>query len=94
MQKRQTLLEGCESMKLFVPREKMSKKAQKELAAERRGTWAFSPVTRKIDSKTIYNCKGSPGPEVMTAGRFFFVDWQTCAITSEIACLTYPAAFV
>ena len=44
-------------MKRFVPREKMSKKAQKELAAERRGTWAFSTVTRKIDSKKNYNRK-------------------------------------
>ena len=44
-------------MDKFVPKEKMSKKAQKIMAAERRGTWAFSPVTKKIDSKKIYNRK-------------------------------------
>ena len=41
----------------FVPKEKMSKKAQKKIAAERRSTWAFSPITKKIDSKKIYNRK-------------------------------------
>ena len=41
----------------FVPKEKMSKKAKKKMAAERRGTWAFSPITKKIDSKKIYNRK-------------------------------------
>ena len=31
-------------------KEKMNKKAQKRMAAERRSTWAFSPITKKIDS--------------------------------------------
>ncbi len=44
-------------MEKFVPKEKMSKKAQRKMAAERRGTWAFSPVTKKIDSKKTYNRK-------------------------------------
>ena len=42
-------------MDKFIPKEKMSKKAKKKMAAEQRGTWAFSPVTRKIDSKKLYN---------------------------------------
>ena len=44
-------------MKPFVPKEKMSKKARKKLAAGKRGTWSISPVTRKIDSKKVYNRK-------------------------------------
>ena len=44
-------------MDKFIPKEKMSKKAQKRIAAEQRGIWAFSPVTRKIDSKKLYNRK-------------------------------------
>lgn len=44
-------------MEKFVPKEKMSKKAQKKMAAERRSTWAFSPITKKIDSKKTYNRK-------------------------------------
>lgn len=44
-------------MSKFVSKSKMSKKAQKRAAAEKRRTWAFSPVTRKIDSKKIYNRK-------------------------------------
>ena len=41
----------------FVSREKMSKKAQKRMNAENRKTWAFSPVTRTVESKKIYNRK-------------------------------------
>ena len=44
-------------MDKFIPKEKMNKKAKKKKAAEQRGTWAFSPVTRKIDSKKLYNRK-------------------------------------
>lgn len=41
----------------FVPKGKLSKKAQKELNRQRRITWAFSPVTKTVDSKKIYNRK-------------------------------------
>ncbi len=41
----------------FVPKEKLSKKAQKELNRQRRTTWEFSPVTRAVDSKKLYNRK-------------------------------------
>ena len=44
-------------MARFIPKKKLSKKAQKELAAEKRRTWAFSPVTKKIDSKKHYSRK-------------------------------------
>lgn len=36
---------------------KMSKKAQKELNDLKRVTWAFSPVSRIKQSKKIYNRK-------------------------------------
>ena len=44
-------------MKRFVPREKMGKKARRQLDSLQRGTWTFSPVTRKIESKKRYDRK-------------------------------------
>lgn len=44
-------------MSKFVPRPKLSKKARKELDAQKRTTWAFSPATKKVESKKIYNRK-------------------------------------
>ena len=44
-------------MNRFVPREKLGKKAQKELAARQRTLWEASPVTKKIDSKKLYSRK-------------------------------------
>ena len=34
-------------MKKFIPKEKLGKKARKQLDTEQRSTWAFSPVTKK-----------------------------------------------
>ena len=45
------------SVARFVPKGKLSKKAQKELNRQRRVTWAFSPVTKTVDSKKIYSRK-------------------------------------
>ena len=47
-------------MARFVPKEKMSKKARKELARQKRTTWAFSPTTRKVESKKQYDRKRHP----------------------------------
>lgn len=44
-------------MKSFVPREKPGKKARKQLDSEQRTTWTFSPVTKKVESKKLYNRK-------------------------------------
>jgi len=44
-------------MTKFVPENKMSKKARKELNAQRRATWGFSPVTKKVESRKAYNRK-------------------------------------
>ena len=45
------------SMKRFVPREKLGKKARKQLDSGQRTTWAFSPITKKVESKKLYNRK-------------------------------------
>ena len=44
-------------MAKFIPKEKLSKKAQKELNRQRRVTWDSSPVTKTIDSRKIYSRK-------------------------------------
>ena len=44
-------------MARFVPKGKLSKKAQKELNCQQRTMWDFSPVSRAVDSKKLYNRK-------------------------------------
>ena len=44
-------------MAKFVPKDKLSKKTQKELNRQRRVTWNFSPVTKTVDSKKTYSRK-------------------------------------
>ena len=44
-------------MKRFIPREKLSKKARKRLDSERRAAWAFSPVTKRVESRKLYDRK-------------------------------------
>ena len=44
-------------MNKFISRQKMSKKARKELDAKQRSTWSFSPVTKKVENKKLYNRK-------------------------------------
>ena len=44
-------------MAKFIPKGKLSKKAQKELNRQRRVTWEFSPVTKTVDSRKIYSRK-------------------------------------
>ncbi len=44
-------------MNKFIPKEKLGKKARKQLDSEQRTTWTFSPVTKKVESKKRYNRK-------------------------------------
>lgn len=44
-------------MERFVPKAKLSKKAQRALAGQKREVWNISPVTRKVGSKKIYDRK-------------------------------------
>lgn len=39
----------------FIPYDKLSKKAKKELNQKKRKMWNVNPVTTKVDSKKIYN---------------------------------------
>lgn len=48
-------------MRKFVPQEKMSKKARKELTAKQRGSWhGVRPVTRIQQNLRAYNRKKLP----------------------------------
>ena len=44
-------------MEKFIPKEKLSKKARKALEAKKRATWDISPVTKRVESKKVYNRK-------------------------------------
>ena len=46
-------------MARFVSKEKLGKKARKELNRQRRITWEFSPVTKTVESKKLYSRKKS-----------------------------------
>lgn len=46
-------------MAKFVSREKLSKKARKELDNQNRAVWAFSSTTKKVESKKLYNRRKS-----------------------------------
>ena len=46
-------------MAKFISREKLSKKARKELDNQKLAVWAFSPTTRKVESKKLYNRRKS-----------------------------------
>jgi len=57
------ILEGRKEMvemKPFVPRDKMSKRDRKKLDAQNRTTWAFSPATKVVKSKKVYDRKKQP----------------------------------
>ena len=60
-------------MARFVPREKLSKKALKELNLQRRVAWDFSPVTRTVDSRKVYSRKRkTQNRDDYGLGFFFF----------------------
>lgn len=49
---------GRMTMDQFIAKEKLSKKARRELERSKRNTWGMlSPVTRKAESKKVYNRK-------------------------------------
>ena len=56
-------------MKKFISRQKLSKKARKELDERQRAAWSFSPVTRKVESKKLYNRKRKPSARYDDFGR-------------------------
>ena len=52
----------------FVPREKMSKKARKEMDARKRTQWAFPPVSRVVPNKKKKEQAKTPRPGRFDAG--------------------------
>ena len=41
----------------YIPREKLSKKARRQLDSQHRRTWSYPPVTKTFASKKEYNRK-------------------------------------
>ena len=75
-------------MARFVPKEKLSKKARKEMNNKRRVSWEFSPVTKIVDSRKIYSRKRKAqnrdeyGPEL-----FYFTKAPAFAVLRSQAAL-------
>ena len=65
-------------MKHFIPKDKLSKKARKELDRKKRVTWQFSPVTRTVESKKIYkrHRKFHDLPDEWSRGIFYLTGVQ------------------
>ncbi len=59
---------GCGFMKKVVSRKKLGKKARKALDSQRRVRWLFSPTTRKVESKKIYNRNRKPHTWIIITG--------------------------
>ena len=53
-------IKGADSMTRFIEESKLSKRARKELNAARRKTWDVNPISRKVESKKLYNRKRKP----------------------------------
>ena len=61
----------------FVPKDKLSKKAKKELNRRRRKTWGFSPVTKTVESRKLYNRKrNSHDRQEEDYGMGVFAAWK------------------
>ena len=64
-------------MKSFVPRDKMSKRERKKLDAQNRTTWEFSPVTKIVKSKKVYDRKKQPrNYEPYDSGGCFLIPYS------------------
>ena len=70
-------------MKKFVQREKMGKKARKQLDSEQRATWTFSPVTKKVESKKLYNRKKKPHDRYDDYGMEFSLSTSSTRIRAN-----------
>lgn len=57
-------------MAKFIPREKLSPRKRRELDKQKRAGWAFSPVTRKKESKKRYTRKGKSHERDMCSWDF------------------------
>lgn len=67
----------------FVPKQKLSKKAQKELNSVKRETWgSINPVTRRTENKKAYNRKKSLDRYGEYGRGFFYAVYR--GLTPEI----------
>lgn len=67
-------------MKPFIPEQKLSKKAKKELAKAKRTVWERSPVTKRVESKKAYNRKRTARePYEGPTGGVFVLGMGECA---------------
>ena len=78
----------------FVPKNKLSKKAQKELNRQRRTMWDFSPVSRTVDSRKLYNRRKKARDRFDDYGASFFdpcseVPSVPAPITDRMICHIY-----
>ena len=79
-------------MAKFIFREKLSKKARKELDNQKRTVWAFSPTTKKVESKKLYNRKKSDRAWKDDFGMSAFcLSWDYSAI-NPFACSAATSA--
>ena len=79
-------------MAKFVSREKLSKKARKELDNQKRTVWAFSPTTKKVESKKLYNRKKNAHVWKDDFGMSVFLfDWN--ALKTGVISQRFPSAF-
>jgi hypothetical protein len=60
------------TMEKFIPKEKLSKKARKALEAKKRAVWGFSPVTKRVESKKVYDRKKNSRVRYEDEREFFF----------------------
>lgn len=60
-------------MERFIPKQKLSKKAKRELDARLRQTWSISPVSRASKNKKAYDRKTPRRlEEDLTSDRAFY----------------------
>lgn len=61
----------------FIAREKLSKKARRELDRQARATWGpIDPRVKKVESKKVYNRKRFPKADCGDGGSAFVI--QLC----------------
>ena len=68
------------NVKKFIPREKLGKKARRQLDGERRAVWTFSPVTKKIESKKLYSRKRKSHDRYDDYGMGFSASWRIVSV--------------
>ena len=62
----------------FIPKEKLGKKARRELDRRGRAEWSFSPVNRVVESKKLYSRKKKSRDRIgeYGSGISFFAVYQ------------------